>query len=125
MKKLNLNKFYLIHDGSKLGHPGFLVWKDDDANLYMAIKFGSTKSEDNFKLKHPISSNLISSFVYKRPNVGKRKDFGKELMYDIQIHDDDLWVIFSIPKNNPTFSKTLSRNDKRNFKYGLKKPSKK
>ena len=123
MKILELNKFYLVHDGSRRGHPGFLVWKDDQANLYLLIKFGSSKSDNNVQLKHPISSSVLQSFVYKRPFVGKRKDVGNEMKYDIRIHEDDLWIILEIPKNNPVFSKTLSRNDKRQYKYGIKKPS--
>ena len=121
MKKIDLNKFYLIHDGSRRGHPGFLVWKDDEANLYLLVKFGSSENEHNFKLKKPISSDKSNSFVYKRPFVGKRKDIGSEMKKNIAISDKDLWVLIAIPKNSPVFSKTLSKKDKRQFNYLYKK----
>lgn len=47
IKNIEIGKFYLIHDGSKTGHPGFVVWKDDSANLYLLIKFGSAQNKDN------------------------------------------------------------------------------
>ena len=34
IKQIDVGKFYLIHDGSRTGHPGFVVWKDDEANRY-------------------------------------------------------------------------------------------
>lgn len=124
MKILELNKFYLVHDGSKTGHPGLLVWKDDDANLYLLVKFGSSENEHNFKLIQPISSNLKTSFVYKRPFVGKRKDVGREISKNIKIKDSDSWILIAIPKNSPVFSKTLSKKDKRNFNYLYRKAAK-
>ena len=123
MKIIDLNKFYLIHDGSKRGHPGFCVWKDDKANLYLLIKFGTSKSYDNAPLKHPISSNILKSFVYKHPFLGKRKDVGAEMKYDIKIHNDDLWILITIPEKTPKFSKTLNSKDKHKFKWRYKKPS--
>jgi len=121
MKILELNKFYLVHDGSRRGHPGFLAWKDDEANLYLLIKFGSSQSDENISLKHPISSNVLKSFVYKRPFVGKRKDIGDEMKYDMKIHNDDLWILITIPRADPKFSKTLSSKDKHKFKWRYKK----
>ncbi len=121
MKSIDLNKFYLIHDGSKIGHPGLCVWSDQDSNLYLLIKFGSSKTDDNIKLKHSISSNKLNSFVYKRPFVGKRKDIGNEMQYDIKISKEDEWILIEIPRNNPIFSKTLKSKDKHRFKYRYKK----
>ena len=32
IKNIEVGKFYLIHDGSRTGHPGLVVWKDDEKN---------------------------------------------------------------------------------------------
>ena len=45
-KVIEVGKFYLIHDGSKTGHPGFVVWKDDAINRYILVKFDSDKPGD-------------------------------------------------------------------------------
>ena len=29
-KNIEVGKFYLIFDGSRTGHPGFVIWKDDE-----------------------------------------------------------------------------------------------
>ena len=42
-KTIEVGKFYLIHDGSKTGHPGLVVWKDDIANRYLVIRTESDK----------------------------------------------------------------------------------
>ena len=44
-KAIEIGKFYFVHDGSKTGHPGFVVWKDDEANRYLVVRFG--KREKN------------------------------------------------------------------------------
>ena len=31
IKVIEVGIFYFIHDGSKTGHPGLIVWKDDEA----------------------------------------------------------------------------------------------
>ena len=83
-KTIEIGKFYLIHDGSKTGHPGFVVWKDDEANRYLLVKFDSDKPGDVpkikrgirhiIKLKHPISNDVVNSYVKSRPILCKRKD---------------------------------------------------
>jgi len=71
LKIIKVNHFYLIHDGSRNGHPGLVFWKDDIANLYLAIKFGTTKNQNNASLKHPISKNIMNSYVYKKTFIVK------------------------------------------------------
>lgn len=43
IKLIEVGKFYFVHDGSKTGHPGFVIWKDDDANRYLVIRTDSDK----------------------------------------------------------------------------------
>ena len=114
-KIIKTGKFYLLHDGSKIGHPGYVVWKDDEGNLYLAVKFGSTKNDKNLKFDFPISKDVSVSYIYKRPFLGKRKDYGKELTKLFPL-DSNNNMIFNISSNEPVFSKTLSRNDKRRYK---------
>ena len=49
--ELRLWSFYFIHDGSKSGYPGILVWKDDEKNKYLFVKFDSDKPGDIPKKK--------------------------------------------------------------------------
>ena len=44
IKLIEVGKFYFVHDGSKTGHPGFVVWKDDLANRYLVVRTDSDKS---------------------------------------------------------------------------------
>ena len=123
MKVIHLNKFYLIHDGSRSGHPGLCVWKDDEANLYLLIKFGSSKNHENIQLKHPISSGILASFVYKRPFLGKRKNVGREMDFNIGINKKDHKTLMMVSQTHPKYSRTLSNKDKHRFKWRYKKPS--
>lgn len=68
-KNIEIGKFYFIHDGSKTGHPGFVVWKDDKKNRYLVIRFDSDKFGDVpkkdrgvkhiTKLNHPTEKKRI------------------------------------------------------------------
>ncbi len=119
-KNIEVGKFCIIHDGSKHGHPGYVIWKDDNANLYLLLKFGSTPNEDNVLLKHKISQNIEKSYVYKHAFLGKRKDIGKELVYDISLNDDDSDILQSVITCNPLFSKSINRKDKRFYSLTVK-----
>ena len=121
IKLIEIDKFYLIHDGSEKGHPGFLIWKDDDANLYFFIKFGSTKNDDNIALSHKLSEDVDNNYVYKRPYLAKRKDIGKEWTYDYDFDSVDIVLLNDIIYNNPTYSTNIHRKDKRYFSLVLKR----
>lgn len=115
-KNIEIGKFYFIHDGSKTGHPGYIVWKNDDRNRYLAIRFDS----DNFgdvpkkdrgvkhitKLKHPTSDKVMNSYVHNRPMLCKRKDIGIFLP-NLQLSEDDINIIEDISKKNPELSPSL------------------
>ena len=119
IKLIELGKFYIVHDGSKSGHPGFVVKKDDDANRYILIKFDSDKIGEKSKLdkgvrhitklKFPISNDVINSYVKNRPILVKRKDiWGKELT-DLKINDADMELINEISKKEPTNGPSLRK----------------
>lgn len=43
IKQLKEGSFYMVFEGSKDGHPGMIYWKNDQANLYLAVTTGSTE----------------------------------------------------------------------------------
>ena len=116
-KTLDLGKFYFIHDQSLVGHPGLIVWKDDLANLYLAIKVGTSPNTHNFSFCRPIGNGIKNSYIYKRAFLGKRKDFSKRTLDDMFITDKELTRLKKdIDFYNPVLSPNIKRKDKRNFK---------
>ena len=73
-KKIKKGKFYAVHEGSKKGHPGKLYWKNDNKNLYLFLRTGTTSTPENVKLRVPTEEGLEASYVYKKPVLAKRKD---------------------------------------------------
>ena len=57
IKNIEVGKFYLIHGGSKTGHPGFVVWKDDNANRYLLVLTESDKDISCLAVKRPVNGN--------------------------------------------------------------------
>ena len=121
IKNIEIGKYYLIHDGSEKGHPGLVIWKDDDANLYFLIKFGSTGNDSNILLPHKLSKDVENNYVYKRPFLAKRKDIGKEWAFDYDINDEDKTLLNDIVNNNPTYSTNINRKNKRYFSLVIKR----
>ena len=82
-KTIIINNFYLVHDGSKTGHPGLVIWKDDEANRYLLVRFDSDKpgeipKKDRgvrhiTKLKHAISQDVSKTNPEKSRSIKKSK----------------------------------------------------
>ena len=121
IKNIEIGKFYLIHYGSKTGHPGFVVWKDDSANLYLLIKFGSVQNKDNMIFPYQLSNDVNKNLIYKRPYLAKRKNIGKEWVFDFCLSNDSREVFNQVLKNKPVFSKDINRKDRRFFALAIKK----
>ncbi len=116
-KKLRKGRFYLVHDGSKSGHPGMIYWKNDNKNLYLALTTETTYNKNLIKLHHKVSPNVKVSFVNKRPFLGKRKNFGDKSLIAIRFHKNDKKrVLRAISKKEPRYSTDITRKDKRYFK---------
>ena len=118
-KNIEVGKFYFVHDGSKTGHPGFVIWKDDGSNRYLIIRFDSDKFDVELtkeqrgikhitKLKHPTSPTVMNSYVHNRPMICKRKDFGSEL-FGLSISEEDKVTIDLIGKKPPELSRSLKK----------------
>ena len=109
VRNIEVGKIYLLFDGSKGGHPGLIVWKDDDMNLYIAIKFGTTKNDGNIPLQYQIVEGK-KSYIYKRLFVGKRKDIGKKEFKDFSLTDEVIKQYEDIRSNKLMFSKNVSKD---------------
>ena len=117
-KTIEVGKFYFIHDGSKSGHPGYIVWKDDEKNRYLVVRFDCDKFGDIPKkdrgirhiseIKHTIGGDIARSYVKNRPLLCKRRDIGKELK-DLYLHPEDVKIINSVSKANKQFSKSIKK----------------
>ena len=117
-RKIEIGKIYFIHDGTRTGHPGIVVWKDELKNRYLVVKCDSDKFGETLKiakgvrhitkLKHRVGKNVEASYVRNRPLLCKRKDIGKELP-DLSIHKDDMKTINMIALRNPELGPSLKK----------------
>ena len=71
-KKLLKGKFYAVHEGSKHGHPGKLYWKNDQKNIYLFLKTGTTPTPDNIVLTVPTEKGV------KRSSSTRNQSWPKE-----------------------------------------------
>ena len=104
---------------AKTGHPGFVVWKDDEANRYLVVRFDSDKIGDIPKmhrgvrhitiLSHPTTNDVKNSYVHNRPMMCKRKDIGSKELIGMYFHEDDMELIEEISKRNPEFTPTFNK----------------
>ena len=122
IKKIEVGNFYLIHDGSLTGHPGYIIWKDDTQNLYLAIKFGSTPSKENKQFFYPLSPEINKSYYYKRLFLGKRKNFGGNTLSRLNIKKEDVTILIQkFDLFAPIYSKNINSKDRHHYKRGIKK----
>lgn len=116
-KHIEVGKFYLIFDGSRTGHPGFVIWKDDEKNRYLVIRTDSDKFGDIPKkkrgekhitlLSHPTEKKVMNSYVHNRPLMCKRKDIGSKELGGMCFHSDDMELIKKISLRNPEYTPTF------------------
>lgn len=115
-KKLRKGKFYLVHDGSKKGHPGMIFWKSDKKNLYLSLTTGTSYNKDLISLRYPTDKNTKKSFVNRRPFLGKRKDYGNKEFYDMKFcKGDKKSILRLLSKKDPRYSRNITRKDRRLF----------
>lgn len=117
-KNIQVGKFYYLHDGSITGHPCFVIWKNDEKNRYLVIRFDSDKKGENSKisrgirhitkLSKTIGPGITTSYVRNRPMFCKRKDFGYE-MKDLSISEKDFDIIQKISEKPFEKSPSLSK----------------
>jgi len=117
VKSIEVGRFYFIHDQSLVGHPGLIIWKNDENNLYLAIKFGSSPNVHNIKFTRPVGDRVKTTYVYKRPFLGKRRDFSKKELTDMIITTEEFSIVKGLVNlTNPVFSQSINRKSKRAFK---------
>ena len=123
IKMIEVGKFYLIFEGSKTGHPGYIIWKNDEHNLYLAIKFGTTPNKNNKKINCVLREGDKENFVFDKSFLGKRKNIGKKELDEMNITEEKLKELLStIDITKPNYSPDIHRNDKRFFKWAIKNP---
>ena len=116
IKRIRKGRFYLIHDGSKTGHPGMVYWKSDKKNIYLSLTTGTTHNKESISLRFPIDKTIKRSYVNKRPFLGRRKDYGSKEMQDMRFNKKDKKLILTkISKKEPRYSKNINRKAKRYF----------
>ena len=116
IKNIELGKFYFIYDGSETGHPGYIVWKNDEANLYLAIKIGTSKNKANRRLSNTLSKDVSTHYIYVRPFLGKRKDFGYNRFLKVEASDELIAKSNKIKEMTPVESTSIHRKDRYKFK---------
>lgn len=117
-KTIEIGKFYLVFDGSKTGHPGLVIWKDNDANRYLVIRFDSDRPGEVpkkqrgirhiTKLSHVIGEGIATSYIKNRPLLCKRKDIGKAWP-NLSVHQDDWAIIENASKKESEIKNSLKR----------------
>ena len=120
-KKLKKGKFYAVHEGSKHGHPGKLYWKNDQKNLYLFLKTGTSPSPENIVLIVPTEDGVRRSYVYKRPLLAKRRDVGQELPR-MKFSKKDKKLLRKLSQNPFTETNSVGRTDRRFVKRLWKRP---
>ena len=127
IKVIEVGEFHLIHDGSTTGHPGFIIWKDDEKNKYLVIRTDSdkpgavskkSKGEKHItKLKHPTDKNVVNSYVHNRPLMCKRKDIGSKVLVGMSFNIEDMGIINKVTKNNPEYTASFGKNKNNRWAY--------
>lgn len=118
-KNIEVGKFYLIFDGSRTGHPGFVIWKDDEKNRYLVIitesdKFGNKSKRETDKrhltdLDYPTESTVAKSYIKKRPMLCKRKDIGKKELVGMRFHNSDFEKVLFVSRQKPVMSPSIKK----------------
>ena len=113
-KVIEVGKFYLIHDGSKTGHPGFVVWKDDEENRYLVVltesdKDGNASKREKDKrhltdLDYPTEEKVIKSYIKNRPMMCRRRDIGGKELVGMSFHPSDMEKVNNVSKQKPQLS---------------------
>jgi len=122
IKSLQVGKFHFLHDGSQTGHPGIIVWKSDERNLYLAIKIGTSPNKNNSLYCRPLAGDVSQSYIYRRLFLGKRKDFDSRELPNMEMSDEEVdSILESVDFDNPVFSSNLNRKDKRFYSWIVKR----
>ena len=124
IKNIEVGKFYLIYDGSKTGHPGYIVRKNDEQNWYLVVRTESDKigaiskrelqRQHLIDLVHPTDSNVIKSYIRSRPLMCKRKDIGSKELVGMSFSIDDLNKVLEVANKDPQYTKSFKKKQPMN-----------
>lgn len=120
--KLEIGKFYNVHDGSPIGHPGQIAEANPEEDIYLCITLGSL-TEEEFKsgvkrkdfifLSEKTSEGVYKSLIHKRPFIGARDDYGDVEYINIKISNEDLKIVEQILKKTPRIGFWLKKKRKK------------
>ena len=121
-KIIEVGKFYLLFEGSKSGHPGLIIWKNDEHNLYLAIKFGTSANKANCKTGYSLRKGDKENLVYKKLFLGKRKNIGRNELTEMHIDKELLdSILLTLDFFNPSCSPDINSKDRYQYKRNIKK----
>ena len=128
IKNIEVGKFYIIYDGSRTGHPGFIINKNDQENWYLVVRTESDKKgaitkrelqrQHLIDLKHPTDTSVIKSYIRSRPLMCKRKDIGSKELIGMKFHEDDISKVIEVSKKKPEFTKSFNKKQPMNPQRG-------
>lgn len=120
---IEVGKFYLLFEGSPTGHPGIIIWKNDEHNLYLAIKFGTSPNKNNKRIDCSLREGDKENLVYNKLFLGKRKNIGKKELTEMSISEEKLKeILLELDCLSPMYSHDITRKDKRFFSWAIKNP---
>ena len=113
-RTIEVGKFYLIFDGSRTGHPGFIVSKNEEKNRFLVVitesdKFGNVSKREADKrhltdLNYPTQKNVARSYIKNRPMLCRRRDIGKKELNGMYFHKKDMEKVLYVSKQKPVLS---------------------
>ena len=119
--KLEIGKFYNVHDGSINGHPGRIEKIDEINDIFVSTTTGSMSKEEyernpirnnHEELIHSTDNKVYKSFINKKPFIGSRDDYGDKQYPDMKYHKDDLPKVDRVLKRKPRFGYWYKRRQK-------------
>ena len=108
--KLEVGKFYNVHDQSEKGHPGRIEKADEINDQYLAVTTRSLTKEEYksgkwkkqyVELNVPTSKDVYKSILHKKPFKGSRLDFGNKEFTNLKIHKTDEKKVAQIKNKKP------------------------
>ena len=98
-----------------------VYWKNDKRNLYLSLTTDSSFGEHRTKLSHPTNKAIKHSFVYNRPMLSKRRDFGGAYK-KMRFPKKDKSILKVISRRKYRESLSIKSKDRRYMKKLKKKP---
>ena len=88
----------------------------------MAAKFGTTPNNNNKAINCALRKGDKENFVSNKLFLGKRKNIGKNVLFEMSISDEKLKDILNkMDFSNPSYSPDINSKDRYQYKRNIKK----